>query len=150
MLLGHGSEFSAVPSRTQPSPVLHPSRPSLSSPLAALLPPRSGYHQSHPTAPPVRLFLFRGCEHDATHGVQSSPGVRLHSLQLPIYTYIHRTPPAEASPVRGSSRVTWLVRRSRGGEKKGLGRAHDLVLAGTRSRTFCFRGQRFRIGAYAE
>lgn len=32
------------------------------------LPPTTiGHHRSHPTAPPVRLFLFRGCEHDASY-----------------------------------------------------------------------------------
>lgn len=153
MLLGHGSEFSMVPSRAQPSPVPQPSCPSLCSSRAAFLPPRSGTTRA--TRPP-RLcvsFCFGGASTmHPPHGVQRSPGVRLHSAAPRVYLPMNLSP-AEANPVRGSSRVARPargLRRGREGGREGLGRARDLVLAGTRSRTFSFRGQQFRIGAYAK
>lgn len=105
MLLGHGSEFSvvALPCSTFAG-APHPF--SLFYPALPLSHYTTGYHRSDPTAPPVRLFLFRGCEHDATHEVQSSPEVGLHSAALslslspPAYTYIYRTLSAGGSEPR--------------------------------------------------
>lgn len=115
VLLGHGSEFSMVPSRAQPSPVPQPSCPSLCSSRAAYLPPRSG--TTGATRPP-RLcvsFCFGGASTmHLTHGVQRSPGVRLHSAAPRVYLPMNLSP-AEANPVRGSSRVA----RPAGGLRRG-------------------------------
>lgn len=119
---------------------------SLPPPFSLVLPPTTRHH------PGVSLFLPRalqGCKHDAlTVHNAARGGMAALCSSVCIYTYIEpirRRKRAKPRQGRFACSATAVGQEA----EERLGRARDLVLAGTRSRTFSFRGQQFRTGAYA-
>lgn len=120
------------------------------------LPPRSDTARATPRpSRPCVSFCFESARVRCIYprsvtqpgGTYTRYACTLHSSScITIYITLRRR---KRAPL-GVARVYNAARRLGEGEKEGLGRVRDLVLAGTRSRTFSFRGQQFRIGAYAE